>query len=302
MDTQILKAQSHCVYSMHYHLVMATADLRKVLTRRVLDRFEALARERTEAWGGDLLELRADADYVHLHIELPPKVAVAEFTNALKTGTSRRMRSEFARLRGQKQLWAQSYCVIGGEQAPMDTIEAYLASQGRSEGATAEARPIVRSSGSAGQLSGLSDAASAFLDAHPAAARVAIAAGLEAAASQYEKRKGGGRRGGGAGKPSGDEAAERGRPARSNDAEPSGSRGVLSVSEAAEHVGVSKPTIYNWINSGAITARKGSGRGLEIPVTELAKQGKPAGRAAAGPKRAARTTSRGEQRATSKAS
>jgi putative transposase len=237
--------------------------------------------------------LRADADYVHLHIELPPKVAVAEFTNALKTGTSRRLRSEFARLKGQKQLWAQSYCVIGGEQAPMDTIEAYLASQGRSEGATAEARPITRPGVPAGQLSGLSDAASTFLDEHPAAARVAIAAGLEAAASQYEKRRGSGRpRGAAAEKPPVSESA------------PS-SRDTVSVSEAAERFGVSKPTIYNWINSGAITARKGSGRGLEIPVAQLTKQSKPATRAAAGPKRAPRAGTgrddesgrRGEQRA-----
>jgi putative transposase len=296
MDTTTLKAQSHCVYSTHYHLVMATADLRKVLTRRVLDRFEALARERTEAWGGELLELRADPDYVHLHIELPPKVAVAEFTNALKTGTSRRLRSEFARLKGQKQLWSQSYCVIGGEQAPMDVIKAYLESQGRSEAPNAPARPVGRSALAAGQLSGLSEAATAFLGNHPAAARLAIAAGLEAAASQYEA--GNGRSGAEAAEPVADagggeqdQLAERSSAERSSRAReserPGKQRDVVSVSQAAERFGVSKPTIYNWIHSGAITARKGSGRGLEIPVAQLAKQEKSAlGRA--GPKRAPR--------------
>jgi putative transposase len=224
METSNLKAQSHCVYSTHYHLVMATADLRKVLTRRVLERFEILARERTEAWGGELIELRADADYVHLHIELPPKVAVAEFTNALKTGTSRRMRSEFARLRSQKQLWSQSYCVIGGEQAPMDIINEYLDSQGRTgAAATGNGKAI-----------------------------------------------------------SGGEAAKTASPKSDS----------LSVSEAADRIGVSKPTIYNWINSGAIKARKGSGRGLEIPVEQLAKQEKASAKAPAGPKRAPRAAGR----------
>jgi putative transposase len=228
METLNLKAQSHCVYRTHYHLVMATADLRKVLTRRVLERFEILARERTEAWGGELLELRAGTDYVHLHIELPPKVAVAEFTNALKTGTSRRMRSEFARLRSQKQLWAQSYCVIGGEQAPMDIIAEYLDSQGRT-GAKATSNGRTVSGGEAAKVS-------------------------------------------------------------------SAQRDLLSVSEAADRIGVSKPTIYNWINSGAIKARKGSGRGLEIPVEQLAKQEKASAnasaKAAAGPKRAPRAAGR----------
>ncbi|MFU8816976.1 MAG: IS200/IS605 family transposase [Pseudomonadales bacterium] len=185
-----MKAQSHCVYSTHYHLVMATAERRKVLTRRVLERFETLARERTEAWGGELLEIRADTDYVHLHIELPPKVAVAEFTNALKTGTSRRLRSEFARLQSQKQLWSQSYCVIGGEQTPVEAIDQYLESQGHAD--SSRGRPLSpgRAPMPPGELDGLSEAASAFLGSHPEEARLAIAAGLEAAASQFENGSG----------------------------------------------------------------------------------------------------------------
>lgn len=295
METTTLKAQSHCVYSTHYHLVMATAQRRKVLTRRVLERFETLARERTEAWGGELLELRADLDHVHLHIELPPKVAVAEFTNALKTGTSRRLRSEFARLQGQKQLWSQSYCVIGGEGAPVEAIDEYLETQGRTDSSSARARPFGRRPLPRGELNGLSGAASEFLGSHPEEARRAITAGLEAAASRFDGGNGSGAKAtSNAPAHTGNGRQSRG-PKRTTGSRREGRASatadgdVVTVSQAAQRCGVSKPTIYAWIQRGALVPRKGHGRSLEIPVEQLAEQSK--GPAAA-PRRAPRATQR----------
>lgn len=57
--------------------------------------FEAQAKERCEAWGGRLLEVNGEADHIHLLLELPPTATLADFVNALKTGTSRRLRNEF---------------------------------------------------------------------------------------------------------------------------------------------------------------------------------------------------------------
>ena len=48
------------------------------------------------AWGGELSECNGEADHVHLLLSLPPTVALSDFVNALKTGTSRRLRAEFA--------------------------------------------------------------------------------------------------------------------------------------------------------------------------------------------------------------
>ena len=86
----------HCVYALNYHLVLVTKYRRKCLTAPMLAEFEVQAKERCAAWGGRLIEANGEPDHVHLLIELPPTAALAEFVNALKTGTSRRLRTIFA--------------------------------------------------------------------------------------------------------------------------------------------------------------------------------------------------------------
>jgi putative transposase len=247
---------------MHYHLVLATQERRKLLTRKVLDRFEELAQERVAAWNGELHEVRAEPDYVHLHVELPPKVAVAEFINALKTGTSRRLRSEFPRLKSHDQLWDQSYCVIGGEHPPAEAIGEYLGRE--TSPVVTGPKPPARSP--AAGLRGLSRAATRFLNEYPQHAELAIAAALEAAALQYQATAD--KPGNGKGSPAASEGGTQ-RPTA-----PDEQPGWMTVSEAAEHFGVSKPTIYNWINRGALTASKRNGRGLEIPIQQTAPRDK----------------------------
>lgn len=116
MLKQELDTLFHCVYSLHYHLVIVTKFRRRVLTKPMLDRFDALARERVEAWGGELLEINGEPEHVHLLFTLPPTAAISDFVNALKTGTSRRLRSEFScdvnRVYSKPVLWSRSYCVI----------------------------------------------------------------------------------------------------------------------------------------------------------------------------------------------
>ena len=64
-----------------------------------LAEFEVQAQERCAAWGGRLIEANGEPDHVHLLIELPQTAALAEFVNALKTGTSRRLRPPASRRR-----------------------------------------------------------------------------------------------------------------------------------------------------------------------------------------------------------
>jgi putative transposase len=74
---------------------------------------------------------------VHLLLELPPTVALADFVNALKTGTSRRLRSDFAAhldtLYAKPVLWSRSYCVLSCGGAPLAVIQQYIQQQGRPE-------------------------------------------------------------------------------------------------------------------------------------------------------------------------
>jgi putative transposase len=136
-EIPVLDAQSHCIFALHYHLVLVTKYRRPVLTRAMLDRFEALAEERVEAWEGRLIKASGEADHVHLLFTLPPKHALADFVNALKTGTSRRLRSEFTeqvrRFYRQPVLWSRSYCVVSAGGAPLEILRRYIEQQEKPE-------------------------------------------------------------------------------------------------------------------------------------------------------------------------
>ena len=61
--------------------------------------------------------------------------ALAEFVNALKTGTSRRLRSmfsqELAGVYSKPVLWSRSYCVLSCGGAPQEIIKQYIQQQDR---------------------------------------------------------------------------------------------------------------------------------------------------------------------------
>jgi putative transposase len=137
MAIQELDTLFHCVYALHYHLVIVTKYRRRALTKPMLDRFDGLARERVEAWGGRLIEVNGEPEHVHMLFTLPPKHALADFVNALKTGTSRRLRAEFPtevnRFYRSPVLWSRSYCIISCGGAPLSVIKQYIENQERPE-------------------------------------------------------------------------------------------------------------------------------------------------------------------------
>lgn len=133
MSKTTLKALNHCIYNINYHLVMVTKYRSKVITPAILSRLSELTKERVEAWGGCLLEINGEPDHIHVLFELPPKHAVADFVNALKTGTSRRIRTEFAeelkRHYWKPVFWSRSYCVVTCGGAPLELVKQYIENQ-----------------------------------------------------------------------------------------------------------------------------------------------------------------------------
>lgn len=59
----------------------------------------------------------------------------ADFLNALKTGTSRRLRNTYpeqlAAHYSQPVLWSRSYCVLSCGGAPLEVIKQYIQQQAR---------------------------------------------------------------------------------------------------------------------------------------------------------------------------
>lgn len=123
---------NNCVYALRYHLVLVAKRRRKVLTGPMLEAAEVAIRERCERRGGRLEEFGAEADHVHALVSLPPAATLAEFVNAVKTTTSRRLRRDFPELRRLGgALWSPSYFIASCGGAPLDRIREYVRSQER---------------------------------------------------------------------------------------------------------------------------------------------------------------------------
>jgi putative transposase len=123
----------HCVYALHYHLVIVTKHRRRCLTAPMLARMREIAQARCEGWGGELLEMNGEPDHIHLLVSLPPNLALSGFVNNLKTTTSRLIRKEFAaelgRVYRKPVLWSRSYCAISCGGAPLSILKQYIESQ-----------------------------------------------------------------------------------------------------------------------------------------------------------------------------
>ena len=68
MAKQQLQRLRHCVFSLHFHLVLVTKSRRKAITKEMLERLRVIFRETLEKWGCELIEFNGEADQVHLLI------------------------------------------------------------------------------------------------------------------------------------------------------------------------------------------------------------------------------------------
>lgn len=85
--------------------------------------------------------MNTDQDHVHLQLEIPPDVAVAEVVQHLKQDSSRRLIKRFPYIRKmyfENSIWAVGYfsSTIGLNE---DQIKKYIEHQGKEESTPAEA-------------------------------------------------------------------------------------------------------------------------------------------------------------------
>ena len=128
-----LRSHWHCVYHLHYHLVLVTKYRRKCFTKTMLERLQ----ETCHLWDIELQEFGGEADHVHLLLSMHPNVVASRFVNNLKTVTSRLMRKEYekhlARFYWKSVLWTRAYCLITAGGAPLEILKSYIENQGQTE-------------------------------------------------------------------------------------------------------------------------------------------------------------------------
>lgn len=133
---QSLKTLFHATYSLNYHLILVTKYRRRCITAEMTITLERVAREIATGFGGDVIEFSGEEDHVHLLLMLNPKVALSSFINALKSATSRRIRSQFAEHLAkyywrERVFWSRSYCILSCGGAPIEVLKHYIAQQER---------------------------------------------------------------------------------------------------------------------------------------------------------------------------
>jgi putative transposase len=75
----------HCVYSMHFHLVLVTKYRQKCFTNEMLKRLEQICYEQCQKWDIKCIEFGGEEDHIHLLLELHPNIMPSKFINSLKT-------------------------------------------------------------------------------------------------------------------------------------------------------------------------------------------------------------------------
>ena len=134
--TQQLMTLYHCVYNLHFHLVIVTQYRHKCLTPAMREHLRGTFAALLAKWGGTLVECHGEADHMHLLIALPPTVLLSSFVNNLKTVSSRLLRKayaqELAKWYHKPVLWSRSYCVLSWGGAPLSVLRQYIEQQGHS--------------------------------------------------------------------------------------------------------------------------------------------------------------------------
>lgn len=86
--------------------------------------------------GAELIEFEGEADYVHLLVNYPPKIAISVLVNSLKGVSSRMIRGKHPQLQSRcwkGMLWSPSYFAASCGGAPIAIIRQYIAQQQKPE-------------------------------------------------------------------------------------------------------------------------------------------------------------------------
>jgi len=126
MAKQQLQRLRHCVFSLHFHLVLVTKSRRKAITKEMLERLRVIFSETLEKWGCELIDFNGEADHVRL--------LMSKLINNLKTVSSRLIRRDFggylSRIYRKPVFWHRSYCLISSGGATIEKLRKYIEEQG----------------------------------------------------------------------------------------------------------------------------------------------------------------------------
>lgn len=127
----------HSCFLLQYHLVIVTKYRRPVITGQIKDELITYTKNYFKKQDCTLLELNTDKDHIHIMFEAPPQINLANFVNAYKSASSRRIRTDFADVLAtvywKPYFWSQSYFIATVSDRSKDAVAKYIINQGKQE-------------------------------------------------------------------------------------------------------------------------------------------------------------------------
>ncbi len=130
--TNEIKADRHCVFNLHVHLVFVTKYRRSVFTKTALDAMKDIFKTVCSDFEAELIEFDGEDNHVHLLVNYPPKVSISKLVNSLKGVSSRLLRQELSSLSNRYYkgvLWSPSYFAASCGGAPIAIVKQYIQNQ-----------------------------------------------------------------------------------------------------------------------------------------------------------------------------
>lgn len=124
---------AHSVFLLYYHLIMVTKYRKKVLDDSISERAKEIFLYIAPKYGITLEEWNHDPDHVHVMFRAQPKSELSRFINAYKSASSRLIKKDYPEIKEKlwkEAFWSQSFCLMSAGGAPIETIRAYIESQG----------------------------------------------------------------------------------------------------------------------------------------------------------------------------
>ena len=109
----MIKKAQHCVYDVHYHLVIVMKYRRKILVKReYIDYLCSVLNEIAERYEVEIEEIGSDGDHIHILVSSPPRYSPSRVMQIIKSITAKRMFKKFPEIR--RKLWGGEFWSDGG--------------------------------------------------------------------------------------------------------------------------------------------------------------------------------------------
>jgi putative transposase len=122
---------AHAKFHNRYHIVWITKYRYKVLSKPMRLRVREITRQVCAQMGVNIIKGVLSNNHIHMFVEIPPKIAVAEFMRRVKGCTSRKLQQEFPELRKRywgQRFWARGYFCTTSGNVTNETIINYIES------------------------------------------------------------------------------------------------------------------------------------------------------------------------------